>query len=122
MQIYKLSDFGEWAVEEGITDANLLKALAEMEQGLIDANLGGGLYKKRLSRKGQGKSGSYRTLIAFRQGHRTVFIYGFSKNEHENINRKEKEVFKKAARFYLDLDDIQISLLVRRRILVEIVK
>jgi len=74
MQIYKLADFEEWADDEGLTDAVLIKTIKEIERGLIDANLGGGLYKKRIAREGRGKSGGYRTLIAFKKEERIIFI------------------------------------------------
>jgi hypothetical protein len=34
-----------------------------MTEGLFDADLGGGLFKKRIARQGQGKSGGFRTLV-----------------------------------------------------------
>jgi hypothetical protein len=66
-----------------------------MLQGLIDADLGGELVKKRVAKAGQGKRSSYRILLAFRVGHRALFLTGFSKNEKDNITKDERDVFKK---------------------------
>ncbi|MEY2912716.1 MAG: hypothetical protein RLZZ184_2025 [Cyanobacteriota bacterium] len=42
----------------------LCNAVAEMLAGLYDADLGGGLFKKRIARSGKGKRASFRTLVA----------------------------------------------------------
>jgi len=75
----------------------------EMLQGLVDADLGGGLVKKRIGRPGQGKSGGYRTLVATNKGNRWVFVYGFPKNERSNIDKDEAEALKKLAAHLLSL-------------------
>jgi hypothetical protein len=69
----------------------------------VDADLGGGLVKKRIGRPGQGKSGAYRTLIATNKGNRWVFVYGFPKNERSNIDKGETEALKKLAAHLLSL-------------------
>ncbi len=75
-----------------------------MEQGLVDASLGGGLHKKRVAAPGRGKSGSYRTLLAFRSKRRAFFIYGFAKNQRDNIDGKEERALKALAKELLDYD------------------
>jgi hypothetical protein len=62
---------------ERIADTALLEAMRMAERGLVDADLGGGLIKQRIARPGQGKSGGFRTLIAYRRGERAVFQFGF---------------------------------------------
>lgn len=74
-----------------LTEAALCKAVAEMEQGLIDANLGGGVVKKRVPLPGRGKSGGARTMVATNRGDRWFFVYGFEKNERANISPGELE-------------------------------
>jgi hypothetical protein len=74
-----------------------------MINGLFDADLGGGLFKKRIARSGQGKSGGYRTLLATNKDNRWVFVYGFPKNERGNIDRDEEEALKKLAAHLLSL-------------------
>ncbi len=65
-------------------------AVARAEQGLIDADLGGGgVIKPRVARPGAGKSGGYRTLIIYRAAQRAVFAYGFAKNDIGNIDEQD---------------------------------
>jgi len=88
MKIYKTKWFRKWAAREGLADAVLHKAVRELEDGLADA-LGGYVYKKRIGLPGRGKRGGVRTLIAFRQGERAFFLYGYPKNERANISSDE---------------------------------
>lgn len=76
MRIYKLRSFGKFARKAKISDAALRAAVAELDQGKIDAQLGGFLVKKRWARPGQGKSGGFRFVIAHNKGVRTVFLLG----------------------------------------------
>jgi hypothetical protein len=66
MRIFTTKWFMQWAAKEGLTDEALRTAVAEMEQGLIDASLGGHVYKKRVGVQGRGKRGGVRTLLAFK--------------------------------------------------------
>jgi len=38
-----------------------------------------GFIKQRVARSGQGRSGGYRMLVAYREGDRAVFLYAFAK-------------------------------------------
>ncbi len=89
MQVYKTKWLSRFARHEGITDNSLLDAIGRAERGLIDADLGGCLIKQRVARQGQGRSGGYRTIIAFRAKGRAVFLYCFAKNERDNIEPDE---------------------------------
>lgn len=73
----------------GLRDVDLCTAVAEMERGLIDAALGGGLVKKRVALPGRGKRGSARTIVATNRGSRWFFIFGFEKSERDGISVKE---------------------------------
>jgi len=64
----------------------------------VDADLGGGLVKQRVARRGERRSGGYRTLMAFRAGSRTVFVYGFAKSERDNIGPDELDFWRRVAR------------------------
>jgi hypothetical protein len=86
---FKNRHFARWMRKIGLSDSALCEAVAEMAQGLIDADLGGGLVKKRVPLPGRGKRGSTRTLVATNKGSRWFFIFGFEKNERENITPKE---------------------------------
>ena len=109
MRIYKLKAFARFQRREGLADAGLAKAVRNAEEGLVDADLGGGLIKQRVARAGQGKSGGYRTVLAFRRGERSVFLYGFAKNERANIDDDELEALRDLARTYLELDAKKIG-------------
>ena len=91
MAIYKTRQFDRWARKQGLSSRRLCAAVNEMAAGLYDADLGSGLYKKRIARSGQGKSGGFRTLVAANKGGRWFFVYGFSKNERSNIDKDEEE-------------------------------
>jgi hypothetical protein len=72
-----------------LTDHALCEAVAEMSSGLIDADLGGGVVKKRVGLSGRGKRGGARTLVATNKGTRWFFVFGFEKNERANITADE---------------------------------
>lgn len=97
MAVYKTRGFARWARKEGLSDTALCEAVLEMVSGLYEANLGGGLLKKRISRPGQGKSGGFRTLVATNKGNLWFFVYGFAKNERSNIDKDEEMGLKKLA-------------------------
>ena len=101
MKIYKLSSFAKWMKKEGVSNLALKEAIAEIQAGLFDANLGATVYKKRIARKGQGKRGGYRTLLAFRLNDRAIFLYGFAKNEMKNISTADLIGLKKLANYYM---------------------
>ncbi|PWC19031.1 type II toxin-antitoxin system RelE/ParE family toxin [Brenneria corticis] len=103
MRILKRKDFARWQASERLPDVALCKAVKEMENGLIDADLGGFLYKKRVARPGGGKSGGYRTLLSARIGGRYVFLHGFPKNDKANITQDEKKALQYAGKVFLEL-------------------
>jgi hypothetical protein len=67
----------------------LFHAVIEVTNGLVDADLGGGSIKKRIALPGHGKRGSTRTLLATNRNDRWIFVFGFAKNERENVSAKE---------------------------------
>lgn len=89
MQVYLTKWMARFTRREKIPHADLLEAIGRAERGLIDADLGGGLIKQRIARRGKGRSGGYRTVIAYRRGHRAFFILGFAKSERDNISPDE---------------------------------
>jgi hypothetical protein len=97
MTIYKTRVFARWARKEGLGDKLLCEAVEEMSQGLFEANLGGNLFKKRIARPGQGKRGGFRTIVATNLKGRWFFVYGFAKNERDNIEDDEEAALKKLA-------------------------
>ena len=103
MAIYTTRWFDRWARKQGLTVPSLCAAVREMASGLYDADLGGNLFKKRIARPGQGKSGGFRTLVATNRGSRWIFVFGFPKNERSNIDKDEEEALKKLAAHLLSL-------------------
>lgn len=104
MRVFKTKTFERWAGKAGVTDGALLNAVAQMERGLIDADLGGNVFKQRVAMPGRGKSGSTRTIVATRFAGMLLFLYGFEKNERDNISGKELEMFKRVAEVLLGLE------------------
>lgn len=103
MLVYKTNVFIRWQGKQGLNDAALCLAIEEMKRGLFDADLGSGLFKKRIARPGQGKSGGFRTLIATNRNSRWVFVYGFAKNERGNIDKDEADALKALAAYLMCL-------------------
>ena len=89
MRLYKTKWFVRYARQERIEDQSLRDAIERAERGLVDADLGSGIIKQRVARPGQGRSGGYRLLIAYCSGNLAVFLYGFAKNERDNITADE---------------------------------
>ena len=78
-QVFKLKTFSRWA-RKLVTDEALCIAAREIEQGIFEADLGGGVCKKRIAIAGQGKSGSTRTLVAKKHERAIFFLVGREKN------------------------------------------
>lgn len=93
----------------GLTDEALCQAVAEMAGGLVDADLGGNVVKKRVALTGRGKSGGARTIVATNLGDRWFFLFGFAKNERSNIDADELEALQELAKQYLALDEQQLA-------------
>lgn len=94
----------------GYTDDALRKAVSEMARGLIDADLGGYLIKKRVVLSGRGKRSGARIIVATKLADRWFFLYGFSKNERANIDRTELKMLQEAAKEFLSFDDGQLAI------------
>lgn len=105
MRLFKLKAFARFQRREGITDTTLEKAIRSAEDGLVDADLGGGLIKQRVARPGQGKRGGFRTIVAYRRGSRAVFLFGFAKSKRDNLDDDELAQWQWVGRTYLGLDD-----------------
>jgi hypothetical protein len=120
LAICKTRWFDRWASKEGSAQSSLCAAVREMSSGLFDADLGGGLIKKRISRPGPGKRGGLRTLVATNRGKRWVFVYGFPKNERANIDQDEAEALKKLATHLLSLSEHAVVVATRAGELIEV--
>jgi len=121
-RVFKYARFSRFASKEGITDHELLEVVKQLEADQADANLGGDVYKVRIARPGEGKSGGHRVIVYFRNEFRTFFSYGFSKNDKGNISRKELKRFKEDAKYRLSLTDEEIEDRLRNGIFIEIIE
>ena len=119
-RVLKRKSFARWQAGENLRDSALCKSVAEMENGLVDADLGGLLYKKRVARPGSGKSGGYRTLVSARIGSRYVFLHGFPKNNKANITQDEKRALQYAGKVLLDLTAEALSKALQTGVLMEV--
>ena len=88
MRIFKNTWFSRFADKEGITDGKLTEAVNLLETGQA-VDFGGGVYKIRLARLGEGKSGGYRVIVFFKSEERTFYEYGFTKANMGNINERQ---------------------------------
>ena len=120
MRILKTKWFTHFAIKNRIPDHRLKTAIEEVESGIIDADLGGGLIKKRIAREGEGKSGGYRTIIAYRRRETAAFIFGFSKNKMDNIDAKDLAALREIASELEAMTEIQIRQLIDQGRLKEI--
>jgi hypothetical protein len=104
----------------GVTNHDLLRAINEMAQGLIDADLGGNIVKKRLALPGRGKRGSARTIVATRKAETWFFLIGFAKNEKSTIDATELKALQELAWQYLQLNKRELGQAVEDGIFTEI--
>lgn len=121
MRVFKTKWLGRWARRERIADRSLRKAIERAERGLVDAELGGGIIKQRVARAGQGRSGGYRMLVAYRTGHRAVFLYAFAKRERENIDADELLTLREIGAAWLAADPRRITQAIEEGALQEVV-
>jgi len=101
--------FSRWMRKNNLFDDALRQAVTEMVDGLIDAELGGGIVKKRVATSGHGKRGGARTIIATNYDDRWFFLYAFSKNERANISQRELKALQEMAADFLALEDRMLN-------------
>ena len=95
-------------------------AVDEMVRGLIDADLGGHVVKKRVALPGRGKSGGVRTLLAYKIGNKAFFVYGFAKNARANISADELKALKFLAKELLNYSDKALTEAIKHGALIEV--
>jgi|SaaInlStandDraft_3_1057020.scaffolds.fasta_scaffold128877_1 hypothetical protein len=120
IKIYKNKSFYKWAKKEGIKDLEIAKAVVEMEQGLIGADLEDICIKKRVPLRNRGKSSGARTLVAYKKSNKAFFLYGFAKNERANISDRDQKALKELGDYYLSLSIRSLSHAIDKRRLFEV--
>ncbi|AEF85671.1 conserved hypothetical protein [Treponema primitia ZAS-2] len=108
MRIFKTKRFARLSDKAGITDTDLSAAAEEVSRGAYEADLGGGVFKKRIARSGAGKSGGYRVILFFQQDERLFFEYVFAKSGQANIGDKELRWFRKVSKEYLEYTEKEL--------------
>ena len=109
LRTFKTKTFARFADRERIDDAALCEAADRMRRGLFDADLGGGVIKQRIARKGGGRSGGFRTIVLFRRGELAFFVYGFAKSDRENFRQDELATFRRLADEFLAFDRANLA-------------
>lgn len=109
MEVYKRREFARWQLRECLPDWMLCQAVVEMQSGLVDASLGGLLFKKRVAGHGGGKRGGYRTLLSARIGSRYVFLHGFDKSDLANVTPGEQKALQFTGKVFLELSPHDVA-------------
>jgi len=109
VRIFKNTWFNRFADKEGITDGELREMVNQFEAGQADANLGGDVYKIRLARPGEGKSGGYRVIVFFRSEERTFYQYAYTKSSRDNISQKELRTYKRMAKINFAMSNRELA-------------
>jgi len=120
VRIFKNRWFEKFARKQDIGDDVLREAVGRAERGLIDADLGGGIIKQRVARKGEGKSGGYRTVVAFRSGDRAIFLFGFTKSDRANLSTVELTQFRAIGRALLKAEAVDVERAIAKGVLSEV--
>ena len=120
MQILKTKEFARFARKERIADEDLRESIERAERGLVDADLGGGLIKQRVARRGQGRSRGFRTIVAWRSKQRSIFVHGFAKSRQGNISDADLAVLKDLAALLLGYSGDQLESAVEAGELLEV--
>ena len=108
-RVFKTRHFARWLRKTDLTDGALCEAVNEMIAGLVDADLGGDVVKKRVALPGRGKRGGARTLVATRKASLWFFMLGFEKNEKANVTTAELEALQALAEELLALSGKQLD-------------
>ena len=119
VRIFKTKTLARFTRQNGIPDASLVAAVERAMRGLIDADLGGRIIKQRVARQGEAKRGGFRLLVGF-GSHRSIFLFGFAKNERENIEDAELKTLREIADTFLKADDAKIEQALRGGVLIEV--
>jgi len=109
-----------WAKKNRISDISLLQAIENLELNLSSVSLGGGLFKVRVALSNSGKSSGFRTLIVYKEKSRAIIVYGFAKNEKENLTSSELQVFKALSKDILKQSTKDLEIAVKHNIFIPI--
>jgi hypothetical protein len=120
MALLMTKAFTRFARKARLSFSSLAKAATEVAAGKFDADLGGHVYKQRVAREGEGKSGGFRTIILFKAGGHSFFVHGFAKSGKANIRSGELSALKQLAERYLSYSSDEIGTAVDGGALIEL--
>ena len=120
MRIFKIKAFHRWAKSENVTNKMLKNAVTEIAKGLVEADLGAGLVKKRIARPNEGKRGGYRTFVGYSEERRSIFFFGFSKSDMDNLEDDQLANLKLKSNNLLNMSDEVIQKLIKNGELIEV--
>ena len=112
--------FARFARKAEFASDSFHAAAVDVAAGDHDADLGGGVFKQRVARRGGGKSGGFRTIILFKVGGHSFFAHGFAKNEKANVSVKELKALRQLAAVYLGLSEDEVRAAVAAGELIEV--
>lgn len=118
--IYKTKEFCSLTKKDRLSDQDLIVACDEMQKGLVDADLGGALYKKRVAISGKGKRSGYRTILGAVIGKKYFFLYAFAKNKRANITKKEQVALRELAQIFIGFSPAELESLIATEELVKV--
>ena len=108
-RVFRTRTFSRWMLKNGLTNTALLQAVDEMMHGLVDADLGGHVFKKRVALPGRGKRGSSRTIVATQLDDRWFFLVGFNKNEQANLDKGELKLLQELGQSLLAASETALA-------------
>jgi hypothetical protein len=101
-RVFKTAWFSKVARKARMTDAELCAAIRQVMLGQAD-DLGGGVFKKRLSKN------LYRSIVVAKGGRYWVYAYLFAKKDRANISDDELADFRAVAGLYARKTDADIA-------------
>ena len=116
LRVFAFKDVVRFARKFHISDEGVWDILRSQP----DADLGGGLYKYRIARPGEGSRGGGRVLIALKVGSRAILMFAWEKKDMENIKLNELRAYRDLAKLYLGYTDFEMTKLVKNGVVAEI--
>jgi len=101
-RLFKAKRFAMQAANAWIGDEELREAFTEILNGQAD-NLGGGVWTKRLN------ANRYRSIVLARGASYCVYQFLYAKKDQSNICQKDLIAFRKMAKTYEGLSDMQVQ-------------
>jgi hypothetical protein len=119
VRIFKIKTLARFTRQHSVSDDSLVTAVEDAVRGLIDADLGGHIIKQRVARSGQGRRGGFRMLIGIRPD-RAIFLFGFAKNEQENIDDDQLKTLRDIVASWIAADETKITQALKDGLLIEV--